>query len=98
MNQMDVKLGRRMRPCPDVLVIDAAAPRGTVTEAFAWLMTAFGVGSAASAALAGLAGDADGVHAAFAVAGVGVLLALLITAIGGPIRDSRRPRSSPSVP
>jgi MFS family permease len=65
--------------------VDRLAPRGTVTEAFAWLVTAFGVGSAVGAALAGLAGDAAGVHGAFAVAGAGGLLALLLIAIGGPL-------------
>jgi predicted MFS family arabinose efflux permease len=58
-------------------LVDGLAPRGTVTEAFAWLVTAFGVGSAAGAALAGLAGDEAGVHGAFAVAGAGGVLALL---------------------
>lgn len=66
-------------------LVDGLAPRGTVTEAFAWLVTAFGVGSAAGAALAGLAGDAAGVHGAFAVAGSGGVLALLALVIGGPI-------------
>jgi MFS family permease len=65
--------------------VDRLAPRGTVTEAFAWLVTAFGVGSAVGAALAGLAGDAAGVHGAFAVAGAGGLLALLLIAAGGPL-------------
>lgn len=75
-------------------LVDGLAPRGTVTEAFAWLVTAFGAGSAVGAALAGVAGDVGGVHAAFAVAGAGGLLALAITAIGGPIRDARRPQPS----
>jgi MFS family permease len=65
--------------------VDRLAPRGTVTEAFAWLVTAFGVGSAVGAALAGLAGDAVGVHGAFAVAGAGGLLALLLITAGGPL-------------
>jgi MFS family permease len=67
-------------------LVDGLAPRGTVTEAFAWLVTAFGVGSAAGAALAGLAGDAWGVHGAFAVAGAGGVLALLTLIVCGPIR------------
>lgn len=65
--------------------VDRLAPRGTVTEAFAWLVTAFGVGSAVGAALAGLAGDAVGVHGAFAVAGAGGLLALLLITAGRPL-------------
>jgi MFS family permease len=66
-------------------LVDGLAPRGTVTEAFAWLVTAFGVGSAVGAALAGLAGDAAGVHGAFAVAGAGGVLALLTLLAGGPV-------------
>ena len=66
-------------------LVDGLAPHGTVTEAFAWLVTAFGVGSAAGAALAGLAGDAAGVHGAFSVAGAGGVLALLTLLVGGPI-------------
>lgn len=66
-------------------LVDDLAPRGTVTEAFAWLVTAFGVGSSVGAALAGLAGDAGGVHAAFAVAGAGGVLAFLVILLAGPI-------------
>jgi MFS family permease len=83
-------------------LVDGLAPRGTVTEAFAWLVAAFGVGSAVGAALAGLAGDAAGVHGAFAVAGAGGVLALLALLVGGPIgptgpgRD--RPDSSSEAP
>jgi MFS family permease len=77
-------------------LVDGLAPRGTVTEAFAWLVTAFGVGSAVGAALAGLAGDAAGVHGAFAVAGAGGVLALLTLLAGGPIGPGDRHRSAPS--
>jgi MFS family permease len=66
-------------------LVDDLAPRGTVTEAFAWLVTAFGVGSSVGAALAGVAGDAGGAHAAFAVAGGGGLLAVLVILVAGPI-------------
>ena len=66
-------------------LVDGLAPRGTVTEAFAWVVTAFAVGSSVGAALAGLAGDAAGVHGAFAVAGGAGLTALLVLAAGGPI-------------
>jgi MFS family permease len=73
-------------------LVDGLAPRGTVTEAFAWLVTAFGVGSAAGTALAGFAGDAAGVHGAFAVAGAGGVAALLVIAF-----DHHRSLSSPNV-
>jgi MFS family permease len=71
-------------------LVDGLAPRGTVTEAFAWLVTAFGVGSAIGSALAGIAGDAAGVHGAFAVAGAGGVLALLTLAAAGPISPPER--------
>lgn len=77
-------------------LVDALAPRGTVTEAFAWLVTAFGVGSAAGAALAGMAGDAAGVHGAFAVAGASGVLALLVLLAGGPIKASGHDRPGSS--
>ncbi|GAA0353949.1 MFS transporter [Actinoallomurus spadix] len=83
-------------------LVDDLAPRGTVTEAFAWLVTAFGVGSSAGAALAGLAGDAGGVHAAFAVAGAGGVLAFLVILLAGPIGGpaavaAREPDAADSV-
>jgi MFS family permease len=71
-------------------LVDGLAPRGTVTEAFAWLVTAFGAGSAVGAALAGIAGDAAGVHGAFAVAGAGGVLALLTLLAGGPVGPAER--------
>jgi MFS family permease len=66
-------------------LVDVLAPRGTVTEAFAWLVTAVAVGGSVGAALAGLASDAAGVHGAFAVAGIGGVVALLILLANGPI-------------
>jgi MFS family permease len=77
-------------------LVDGLAPRGTVTEAFAWVVTAFAVGSSVGAALAGLAGDAAGVHGAFAVAGAGGVVALLIMLAYGPISPPDRHRSQPS--
>src|ERR687896_1736125 len=65
-------------------LVDALAPRGTVTEAFAWLVTAMALGAATGSALAGIAGDAAGPHAAFACAGVSGLLALAICLLGRP--------------
>jgi predicted MFS family arabinose efflux permease len=78
-------------------LVDELAPPGTVTEAFAWLVTAFGTGSAVGAALAGIAGDAAGVHGAFAVAGVGGVLAALTLAACGPIGPNERPHPSPAT-
>jgi MFS family permease len=65
-------------------LVDMLAPRGTVTEAFAWLVTAMALGAATGSALAGIAGDAAGPHAAFACAGASGLLALAICLLGRP--------------
>ena len=62
-------------------LVDEAAPAGTVTEAFAWLATAIGIGAAAGAATAGALADHAGPTAGFVLAGVagtiGLLTALL---------------------
>jgi MFS family permease len=62
-------------------MVEQAAPAGTVTEAFAWLATAVGVGAAAGAAAAGTLIDHSGPVAAFALAGaagiVGLVAAML---------------------
>ncbi|WP_328581498.1 MFS transporter [Streptomyces sp. NBC_00370] len=60
------------------IVVDRHAPRGTVTEAFSWLVTTFGVGAALGTAAAGPAVDAGGTTASFAVAGAGGVAALLV--------------------
>ncbi|MGW1378686.1 MFS transporter [Streptomyces sp. NPDC002446] len=60
------------------VVVDRHAPKGTVTEAFSWLVTTFGVGAAAGASAAGPAVEAGGAVAAFAVAGVSGLAALTV--------------------
>lgn len=85
-------------------MIDGLAPPGTVTEAFAWVVTAFGAGSAAGAALAGVAGDAAGVHGAFAVASAGGVSALLVMLAGGRTQRNAAqagrgdPHGSPTAP
>ena len=63
-------------------LVDGLAPRGTVTEAFAWLVTAMASGAALGSALAGVMGDLTGVHGAFACAGAGGLLALGVILLG----------------
>jgi MFS family permease len=60
-------------------MVDAVAPEGTLTEAFAWLTTATAVGTAAGAAIAGALADHSGATAAFALSGVAGVLAVLIT-------------------
>ncbi|MFC8919769.1 MFS transporter [Streptomyces sp. NPDC057116] len=60
------------------LVVDRHAPRGTVTEAFSWLVTTFGVGAAAGTAVAGPVVQLSGTPASFAVASAGGFVALLV--------------------
>ena len=58
-------------------LVERAAPRGTVTEAFAWLATAVAIGAAAGAAGAGTIADQIGPAAAFALAASAGAVALL---------------------
>ncbi|WP_369356152.1 MFS transporter [Streptomyces sp. cg2] len=60
------------------VVVDRHAPTGTVTEAFSWLVTTFGVGSAVGASVAGPALEGGGPAAGFAVAGASGVAALLV--------------------
>ncbi|WP_327270019.1 MFS transporter [Streptomyces sp. NBC_01218] len=60
------------------LVVDRHAPRGTVTEAFSWLVTTIGVGAAAGTAVAGPAVELGGTAWSFAVAGAGGVAALIV--------------------
>ncbi|MFC8078685.1 MFS transporter [Streptomyces sp. NPDC057307] len=60
------------------IVVDRHAPRGTVTEAFSWLVTTFGVGTAFGTGVAGPAVELGGTSASFAVAGAGGVAALLV--------------------
>ncbi|MFF5083852.1 MFS transporter [Actinoplanes sp. NPDC000266] len=57
------------------LTADRLAPEGTAVEAFAWIMTAFSVGSALGAAVAGPLTDA-GIRYGFAFAPVAAVLAV----------------------
>ncbi|MDI5966973.1 MFS transporter [Streptomyces sp. SL13] len=67
------------------VVVDRHAPAGTVTEAFSWLVTAFGVGASAGNALAGPVAQYGGVPAGFAVAGAGGTAALAVLLAGGRV-------------
>ncbi|MFF9479005.1 MFS transporter [Streptomyces sp. NPDC014733] len=73
------------------VVVDRHAPKGTVTEAFSWLVTTFGVGSAVGASVVGPAVERGGAAAGFAVAGAGGVAALLVLVatkrfLGDPVR------------
>ncbi|MFE3830341.1 MFS transporter [Streptomyces sp. NPDC059092] len=60
------------------IVVDRHAPRGTVTEAFSWLVTTFGVGAALGTAAAGPAVELGGTSVSFGVAGAAGTAALLV--------------------
>ncbi|WTD01856.1 MFS transporter [Streptomyces albidoflavus] len=60
------------------VVVDRHAPRGTVTEAFSWLVTVFGVGAALGTGAAGPAVEWGGTAPGFWVAGAGGVAALLV--------------------
>ncbi|MFF1380089.1 MFS transporter [Streptomyces sp. NPDC058308] len=65
------------------IIVDRHAPRGTVTEAFSWLVTTFTVGASLGTAAAGPVVEWGGTVWGFAVpgfAGAGALLVLLATA------------------
>jgi hypothetical protein len=62
-------------------MVDAAAPAGTMTEAFAWLATAIAIGASAGAACAGTLVDSAGPVAALALAGGAGAVAVLVTAV-----------------
>jgi len=61
-------------------LVDRVAPEGALTEAFAWLSTAIGIGIAAGSSAAGVVIDAAGPSAGFAVAAAACLLAAGVTA------------------
>ncbi|WP_338776782.1 MFS transporter [Streptomyces sp. DG1A-41] len=65
------------------VLVDRHAPRGTVTEAFSWLVTTFTVGHSVGAGVAGPVVEAGGALWGFAVPGVaGGVSLLVLTATG----------------
>ena len=77
------------------IVVDRHAPQGTVTEAFSWLVTTFGVGAAAGTAVAGPAVELGGTAWSFAVAGAGGVAALLVLLATGRVLAA--PGRTPAV-
>ncbi|MEU4211140.1 MFS transporter [Streptomyces sp. NPDC026206] len=75
------------------VVVDRHAPRGTVTEAFSWLVTSFGVGAAIGTAFVGPAVEYGGSTAGFVVAVGGGAAALLVLLVA---RRSLRAPATPS--
>ncbi|WP_256641101.1 MFS transporter [Streptomyces murinus] len=85
------------------ILVDRHAPRGTVTEAFSWLVTTFTVGASVGTGLAGPVVQAGGTVWGFAVpgaAGVVSLLVLLATGrvLAAPVRGAVVAASSENDP
>ncbi|MFI5945377.1 MFS transporter [Streptomyces uncialis] len=81
------------------VVVDRHAPRGTVTEAFSWLVTTFTVGASAGTAVAGPVVEWGGTRWAFAVpALVGAAALVVLTAthrvLAAPVDTARVTGSS----
>ncbi|MWA04217.1 MFS transporter [Actinomadura sp. LD22] len=76
-------------------LVDRLAPSGTVTEAFAWVVAAVGAGGAAGSAVAGFGEKLAGVPGAFAGAGMGGVLALVLCLLGA---RTLRPAAARPVP
>jgi predicted MFS family arabinose efflux permease len=62
-------------------MVEGAAPAGTMTEAFSWLLTAIEIGAALGAVVGGALIDRLGPAGAFALGGGAGALAALITAL-----------------
>lgn len=77
------------------IVVDRHAPRGTVTEAFSWLVTTFGVGAAVGTAVAGPAVELGSTAWSFAVAGAGGVAALVVLLSTGRVLAA--PSRTPAV-
>ncbi|MDT0305966.1 MFS transporter [Streptomyces sp. DSM 44917] len=77
------------------VVIDRHAPAGTVTEAFSWLVTTFGVGAAAGTAAVGPVVERGGDAAGFGLAAAGGLAALLVLLV---TRRALEPPPAPPAP
>ncbi|MFH8341449.1 MFS transporter [Streptomyces sp. AM6-12] len=102
---LSVVAGVFLAPCLACafILVDRYAPRGTVTEAFSWLVTTFTVGASVGTGLAGPVVQAGGTVWGFAVpgaAGVVSLLVLLATGrvLAAPVRGAVVAASSENDP
>jgi predicted MFS family arabinose efflux permease len=77
-------------------MVDTAAPAGTRTEAFSWLLTASSSGAAAGAAVAGALAQSAGAPAVFAFALAAGGVAVLVAIAGSRTLDNstRQPATS----
>jgi MFS family permease len=80
-------------------LINGLAPRGTVTEAFGWLVAAIAVGAAIGSSIAGVLGDLAGVQGAFAGSAPLAALALVVLLLGRHALQprTRHPRTSQGI-
>ncbi|MEV0259015.1 hypothetical protein AB0H82_32720 [Streptomyces sp. NPDC050732] len=62
------------------LTVDALAPAGTSTEAYAWLIAAVGTGQAAGTALSGALTEHPAIGASLPAAGAALTLTVLLAA------------------
>ncbi|WP_329215767.1 MFS transporter [Streptomyces sp. NBC_01485] len=67
------------------VIVDRHAPRGTVTEAFSWLVTTFTVGASVGTGLAGPVVEAGGALWGFAVPGAAGAVAFLVLLATGRV-------------
>ncbi|MFF5856524.1 MFS transporter [Streptomyces sp. NPDC012751] len=73
------------------IIVDRHAPRGTVTEAFSWLVTTFTVGASVGTGLAGPVVQAGGDRWGFALPGLaGAVSLLVLLATGGVLAAPAR--------
>ncbi|MFG2995642.1 MFS transporter [Streptomyces sp. NPDC048340] len=81
------------------IVVDRHAPAGTVTEAFSWLVTFFGVGASIGTAAAGPAVELGSTATSFAVASVAGVAALgVLTATQRVLATAGRSRAVAGSP
>ncbi|AZQ33600.1 MFS transporter [Streptomyces cyaneochromogenes] len=80
MTLLAVLAGVFLAPCIACafVLVDRHAPRGTVTEAFSWLVTTFTVGASVGTGLAGPVVEAGGALWGFAVPGAAGAVSLLV--------------------
>ncbi|TLS45520.1 MFS transporter [Streptomyces montanus] len=80
MTALTALAGVFLAPCIacSFVIVDRHAPRGTVTEAFSWLVTTFMVGSSVGTGLAGPVVEWGGAVWGFAVPGAAGALALVV--------------------
>ena len=67
------------------VLVDRHAPRGTVTEAFSWLVTTFTVGASVGTAVAGPVVEWGGALWGFAVPGAAGAVSLLVLLATGRV-------------